>query len=74
MKNSRSSWLRCSVASVVTGVVAARLMTGAPTALPSTEEFRTFLSFEFDLFRSLPSPRGIDPAPARRVDSRDVAS
>jgi len=48
MKNSRSSWLRCSVASVVTDVVAARLMTGAPTALPGTEEFGTFLSLEAD--------------------------
>ncbi len=40
MKNSRSSWLRCSVASVVIGVVAARLMTGVPTARSATSEFR----------------------------------
>ncbi len=39
MKNSRISWLRCSVASVVTGVVAARLMTGAPIALRISEKF-----------------------------------
>jgi hypothetical protein len=53
MKNSRSSWLRCSVASVVTGVDAARLMTGAPIALPGTEEFGVFQSFEADPYPPL---------------------
>jgi hypothetical protein len=39
MKNSRSSWLRFSAASVVTGVVAARLMTGARIVLRISEKF-----------------------------------
>ena len=40
-KNSRSSWLRCSVASVGIGVDVARPRTGARTARSAISEFRT---------------------------------
>ena len=40
-KNSRSSWLRCSVASVVTGADVALPRTGARTAQWISEKFRT---------------------------------